>query len=324
MKLIKQVVEIGNGAAVYVPKEYLGQVVALILPEGTREIQQRILTALVRYMPNILGVYLYGSYARDEQQPDSDIDILVVTKERDATLKRHLNDIDARVLPLDAIRKAIREHPLFIVPVIREAKVLLNPALLEELRTLPFNRAQFQWPLKEVERTVKIIETFLALDSDTAPIAPTHLYSLILRIRVCFLIECLLHNKAYTHKRLKENLMKQGFRSEAIERWFSIYRAVRDNEEPRMHIKKTMRPPHLKTSRTAVLDGRQKPKVFEGCGLGRRSFFGCSGSNSTLKGGVFWRLPDITKDEVLTLILFLKASIKKLRHETKKTAGKGY
>ncbi len=29
---------------------------------------------------------------------------------------------------------------------------------------------------------------------------------------------------------------------------------------------------HLKTSRTAVLDGRQKPKVFEGCGLGRRSF----------------------------------------------------
>src|SRR3989344_3695904 len=39
-----------------------------------------------------------------------------------------------------------------------------------------------------------------------------------------------------------------------------------------------MRPPHLK-----------------GGGLGRRSCFGCSGSNSTLKGGVFLRLPDIIK-----------------------------
>ena len=38
----------------------------------------------------------------------------------------------------------------------------------------------------------------------------------------------------------------------------------------------TMRPPHL-----------------ERCGLGRRSCFGCSGSNSTLKGGVFSGLPDI-------------------------------
>ena len=265
--MIKQVVEIGNGAAVYVPKVYLGQEVVLILPEGIQEIQQRVLTSLVRYMPNILGVYLYGSYARNEQQPASDVDVLVIVKEKDAALKKHLSDADVRVLSLDTTKKAMKEHPLFIVPIIREAKAFLNPALLEELRALPLNPEKFQWPLEEIKRTISIIETFLALDRDGAPIAPTHMYSLILRIRACFLINCLLHNRAYTTKSLREQFMKQGFKNEMIERWFSIYGAIRDNEEPRVQL---------------------------------------------------------TKEEIFAAIAFLKTSVKKLKHETKKAAGKGH
>ena len=83
MRLIKKAVEIGNGAAVYVPKEYLGKEIVITLQESVQEIKKRVLTSLIEFMPNILGVYLYGSYARNEQTLDSDIDILVITKEKD-------------------------------------------------------------------------------------------------------------------------------------------------------------------------------------------------------------------------------------------------
>ena len=54
----------GNGAAVYIPKEYSGREIVIILPEGIDEIKRRVLTNLIEFMPNIIGVYIYGSYAR--------------------------------------------------------------------------------------------------------------------------------------------------------------------------------------------------------------------------------------------------------------------
>ena len=41
MRLVKKAVDIGNGAAVYVPKEYSGREIILLLPEGIQEIKQR-------------------------------------------------------------------------------------------------------------------------------------------------------------------------------------------------------------------------------------------------------------------------------------------
>src|SRR3989344_696043 len=101
MRLLKQVVEIGNGAAVYVPKEYIGKEVVITLPENLEDIKKRILTSLIDYMPNILGVYLYGSYAREEQEKNSDIDILIITKDKDEQIKNILKDIDVRVVQLN-------------------------------------------------------------------------------------------------------------------------------------------------------------------------------------------------------------------------------
>ena len=87
MKILKEVVSIGNGAAVYVPKEYSGREVLITLPEGIDEIKNRILRSLIEWMPNIIGVYLFGSYARKEEDMLSDIDILVVTQEKNEQIK---------------------------------------------------------------------------------------------------------------------------------------------------------------------------------------------------------------------------------------------
>lgn len=231
MKLIKKVIEIGNGAAVYVPKEYSGREVIVILPEGVQDIQRRVVSSLIEHMPNILGVYLYGSYARHEQEPDSDIDILVITKEKNEEIKNALNekDIDVRVVSLESIKKATAEYPLFIFPILQEAVVLLNPTLLEELKNLPFNAKKIKWHIDEIKRTLRIIETFIALDDKN--IASSHIYSLLMRVRVCFLLECLLKRKRFSNETVRNVLLDNGFTSKEVVRFFSIYRKVRENED---------------------------------------------------------------------------------------------
>lgn len=229
MRLVKQAVAIGNGAAVYVPREYVGKEVVVTLPEGITEIKSRVLTALIECMPNIVGVYVYGSFARNEQELDSDVDILVVTKEKDRRIKEVLSGMDARVVPLNAAMKAIREYPVLIVPILREAVALLNPVLLEELKSKTLNIARLRWSLEEAKRTVRIIETFMGLDK--AEVSATHLYSLLMRARVCVLIECLLKNKAYTTEKLKNTLFQHGFTKETVGQWLALYREVRYNRD---------------------------------------------------------------------------------------------
>ena len=117
MKIIKQAVEIGNGAAVYVPKEYKGKNVTIILPDGIYDIKKRILSELIDYMDNILGVYLYGSYARGEHTKESDIDILIIVKDKDENIKKILKNefsLDARIATLDSIKKSLKDIPLLI------------------------------------------------------------------------------------------------------------------------------------------------------------------------------------------------------------------
>jgi len=58
----------------------VGQKVIISLVEKTiEEIEDEILYILKPYLKHIQGIYLYGSYARNEQTPESDIDILVIT-----------------------------------------------------------------------------------------------------------------------------------------------------------------------------------------------------------------------------------------------------
>lgn len=229
MKFTKKVVEIGNGAAVYVPREYKGREVIVIVPEGINEIKRNILSRLIEFMPNILGVYLYGSYARGEQGKDSDIDILIIVKEKDKKIKELLNDIDIRVLTLEEIRRSIKNFPFLILPILKESKALLNSSLIEELKNSKFDARKFKWHFEDTRRILKIIKTFI--DLDDKDIAPSHIYSLIMRIRVCYMVESLLKDKVFSNKAIKRILLDYGLNEKEYERFYSIYRKIREDKE---------------------------------------------------------------------------------------------
>ena len=133
MRLVKRVIEIGNGAAVYVPKEYKGKEVVVLLPEGIKEVKREVFSKLLEFMPNIMGVYLYGSYARSEETKDSDVDLLVIVQEKDDNLKNALKDFDARIITFKGVINSIENYPVLIIPILRESKALMNSGLLEEL-----------------------------------------------------------------------------------------------------------------------------------------------------------------------------------------------
>src|SRR3989344_1728087 len=225
MKLIKKAVEIGNGAAVYIPKEYEGKEVIIFIPEGVKEIKKRVLISLINFMPNIIGMYLYGSYARNEQSTESDVDILVITKDKDENINNTLKDIDARVVPIEDVKRTIKEYPLLIIPILKEAETLLNQNLLDELKKHEVDFKKLKWNFDDINRILKIIEGFI--DLDDKDISSSHIYSLIMRVRVCYLIECLLKDKKFSNKAVKDLLLDYGLKKDLIEEYFDIYRKIR-------------------------------------------------------------------------------------------------
>ncbi|MBS3089221.1 nucleotidyltransferase domain-containing protein [Candidatus Pacearchaeota archaeon] len=236
MRIIRKAVQIGNGAAVYVPREYSGKEIVVLLPEGIEEIKKRVLSKLIDFMPNIIGVYLYGSYARKEEVKESDIDVFVIVNEKDENIKNALKDVDLRIAPIESVRRTIKNYPLLIMPILKEAQTLLNPALLEELKNSKIDLKKFKWSFDEIRRTVKIIEEFVKLDEED--ISSSHIYSLMMRARVCSLIECLLENKKFSNEIVKKRLLEKGFDKEDIEKFFYIYREIREDKELKTKIRK--------------------------------------------------------------------------------------
>jgi len=229
MKLVKKVIGIGNGAAIYVPKEYQGREVLVVLPEGIDDIRDKVLRSLIKFMPNILGVYIYGSYARNEQKIDSDIDILVITKEKDNRIKDVLKGMDVRVLTLESLKKSMANLPVLIIPILKEAKIFLNSSLVDELKNLPIDFKKFKWNFEDIKRIIKIIEEFVEIDGEE--IAPSHIYSLIMRIRICYMMDALLNNKTFSNKGVEKLLMNYGLSQDKIYRSYDIYRRIRDDRE---------------------------------------------------------------------------------------------
>jgi len=229
MKIIKKAIAMGNGAAVYIPREFSGRQIAIILPEGIADIKRRIVERLADHLGNIVGVYLFGSYARDESHLLSDVDVLIITKDEDKSLKPLFGDMDVRVTTLEKIKKSIENLPAITLPLLKEAKTIINPVLLDELKNSKINYKNFKWNFDDIGRTLKIIKTFIEVDEEDISIS--HIYSLIMRARICYIISCLLKNRQFSNAGLQAEMAKRGLNGKTYEKYYGIYRRVRDGEE---------------------------------------------------------------------------------------------
>lgn len=231
-QIVKTVVKSGNGGAVWVPKNWLGQEVVVILPEKPKfGVKEKIIHLLEPYLKDIISVGIYGSYARSEQTKDSDIDVLVITKDKSIRFKEEKLDIIS--FPIDKFKAAIQKYPAVYYQMVQEAEPLINAHVLEELKTVKIGKESFRNYLRETKEHIKSSMEFLELDKIDGAYLKSYsvLYSSMLRLRGIFIIRCILGKGKFSNKKFKNWLCTKGLNRIEYEDGYKAYRLVRDNED---------------------------------------------------------------------------------------------
>ena len=87
--MIRQTRPFGTSSGVLLPRSWLNKEVVVTLVEFSKE---KILKDVIEILSeknsleDVLGIYLAGSYARGDYEPESDIDLIVVTNKKDGLI----------------------------------------------------------------------------------------------------------------------------------------------------------------------------------------------------------------------------------------------
>lgn len=236
MELIKNIRRWGNSAGVLLPKEWAGKEARIILVDRSLEIKKEVFDILSKYLEDIFGVYLTGSYARNEQTTKSDIDVIAVsnkTKKEVVSGKYRVS-----IVTLGGIKKTLSANPELVLPRLNEAKVILNSSLLQELKSRKINKNSFKQFVEDSRRIIKINKGFLKMDMEQGfenLDSLNIIYSIVLRLRGVFLIIKLLKKEKYKKKDFLKWLEKEvGKEAEKI---YNVYQKIRDNKKVKADIK---------------------------------------------------------------------------------------
>lgn len=241
-QIVKTVVKSGNGGAVWVPKAWLGEEVVVILPEKPKfDLKERVIHLLEPHLKDIISVWIYGSYARNEQTQDSDVDILAITHDKKISSRLHEGKLDIISFPLDKLKIAIEKYPALYYQMVREAIPLINASILEELKNIKIRKESFKPYLRETEEHLKSSRELLELDKIDGQYVKSYsaLYSAMLRLRALFIIKCILANEKFSNKKFKGFLFGKGLDVKEFVASYKAYRLVRDGMHPGSLVIKT-------------------------------------------------------------------------------------
>ena len=240
-QIVKTVVKSGNGGAVWVPKGWLGQEVVVILPQKPKlEIKEKIIHLLEPYLKDIISVFIYGSYARHEQIKESDIDVMVITKDKEINKKIFLrknffanSNLEITAFELEKFKKAIQKYPVMYYQIVQEAEPLINAHVLDELKGIKIDYKNFKNYLEETKEHIKSSNELLELDKLEGGNIKSYsiAYSIILRLRGIFIVKCIFDKEKFSNKNLKKWLIINGVSASEFEQFYSVYRAVRDSKK---------------------------------------------------------------------------------------------
>ncbi|MBI2107223.1 nucleotidyltransferase domain-containing protein [Candidatus Woesearchaeota archaeon] len=225
----KRVARSGNSGAVWVPKDWLGEEIIVTRLETKKlSIEEEIMSLLMPYLRDISGVFLYGSYARNEEGKDSDIDVLVIAKNKFKIINKKF---DIGIIEEAKVENAIK-NDIFVYSTINEAKPIMNSVLLEELRDLKFDSIKFiKWFKESTEDSIKSAKELLELDKLEGDYVSSDsvIYSLILRLRGIFLINCVLKKKFFSNSSFKKWIIRY-IPDYELKKMYDVYRSVRSNK----------------------------------------------------------------------------------------------
>jgi predicted nucleotidyltransferase len=158
-------------------------------------------------LKNILGIYLVGSYARNEETRESDVDALVITDEVNKKIRKGKYEII--LISKDNLEKTLRRNAMPLLPMIKEAKPIMNEELINRYKTIKPNQKNLKWILEITESSRKICRESIKISKELDENASDEImYSLILGLRTVYTIDSLKNNKISTTKGLIELIEK--------------------------------------------------------------------------------------------------------------------
>jgi len=223
-QIIRKVTEIGNGAHIFAPREWLDEEVLIVRLK--KSIKEEIIKLAYPHLDKIIAVFLYGSHARNEQTEKSDVDVVVISKEPFELKKENF---DIVVIPENKIKKAIELNPILLYSVINEAKPIINGNYLEILKREKIELKYFKNYIEETKRLIKINKSEISLYGGKEIAPNSVIYSLMLRLRGIFIIDKLMKKEKFSNLEFKSWIIKN---SEAdYEKVYKIYSSLRDDKK---------------------------------------------------------------------------------------------
>jgi len=195
-ELIKSTIRVGNSAGVLLPKEYLNTQVKIVLQP--LNIEKDILKILLerKLLPKVLGIYLVGSYARGEQTIESDIDILVITDNLNDKIKK--GKYDLMLVSKNMVDEKMRKNVLPLLPMIIEAKPIINKKLIEKYKKTPITLKNIKWYIDTTKSAMRVVEESIRVSRELGiNESDASAYSLILRLRTLYILDNIRKNKLW-------------------------------------------------------------------------------------------------------------------------------
>lgn len=196
-EMIKKTIQFGNSSAVILPSTWKYKKVKIKLVE--RSIVQDVIKILSNreILKNVIGIYLVGSYARDEESEESDIDVLIITDSLDKQIKEGIYEV---ILISEKKFDETIKKSLYLASLVKESKTIINEKFIKGYKEKNFE-IPFKKYIREIKSIIKLNEDIINLDKETGgKISDGVIYSIILRLRELYLIDCILTNKMYSKK----------------------------------------------------------------------------------------------------------------------------
>lgn len=225
---IKKTVRAGNSSAVILPRAWLNQEVRVELVKKTPEIiLQETISILEKYIESqeIVGIYLVGSYARGEEDKDSDLDLLVISSDVDKEMI-HEGIYNILIVSEDLLKWKLENDLLPVGPMLKEAKPLINSRYLNSIK-IKVTKKNIRWYIDTTKEKLVLIKK--AIENTKKETDNRVAYSLVLRIRTLYIIQKLIKNQIYQKRELIKLIEKISGSNNAYE----SYVAIKNNTEER-------------------------------------------------------------------------------------------
>lgn len=223
MELIKPIIKVGNSAGVLVPKEWLHGEAKVSLVVRPLNLEEEIINILKPHLSLVICIALVGSYARKEQTTRSDIDVLAVTSNISKKIKKGKYNII--LISREEAEVSLKNNVLPILPMLMEAKPILNSELLEKYKKTSLNKNNLNWHFETTKSALKVQKKTIEIaELENKSISDNIVYSLMLRLREAYIVDCLRSKKQYATKNFLALLDKIGVSREA----YIVYQRSKD------------------------------------------------------------------------------------------------